>query len=613
MSAAKPDHLRIASARSAKDLRLIDALARQFQKRHPDITISVSSGGVLQVLEDGRNGMADVLLSHHELAESRFIQDGYALRRTRVMYTEYALFGPPGDPLGLSKENDIVNVFRKLAKAQVDFHVPSPQSGTNMKIEEIWTMAGIDPDWIGYENTGASGFATLLQAAEFEVYAVAEMATYVNNKEKLEGKIIPLYRDDLNLRNIYSVLVVDPARVPGVNSELAMAFHDYIVSEEGQQYIKNFSEQTFNASILIPAARFDPELQRLRAQQALEKKTSNLRFSIGTSIALLILLAVSAALFIRVRNAERKHLESKMHSEAMELARDEILQSNNRLQREIEERKLTEARLSEVIKRLNESERELKGYRDHLEALVKSRTRELEAAVTELQAFSYSVSHDLRSPLRSINGFSYVLLEETSDTLNEENRYYLSRIIEASKRMDHLIDGLLTLSRISSHDMLLKQIDLSELADEILENLQTAQEGRDIRVDVEGGLYTYGDENLVRVLLENLLCNALKYTRCNQETRITLGKTKANTRPCFYVRDNGIGFDMKYAGKLFRPFERLHSDSAIEGHGIGLSTVQRIVHRHGGTIWADSKPGNGATFYFTLTSFVPYEASTLAN
>ncbi|MGD8639117.1 MAG: substrate-binding domain-containing protein, partial [Gammaproteobacteria bacterium] len=173
MSAAKPDHLRIASARSAKDLRLIDALARQFQKRHPDITISVSSGGVLQVLEDGRNGMADVLLSHHELAESRFIQDGYALRRTRVMYTEYALFGPPGDPLGLSKENDIVNVFRKLAKAQVDFHVPSPQSGTNMKIEEIWTMAGIDPDWIGYENTGASGFATLLQAAEFEVYAVA--------------------------------------------------------------------------------------------------------------------------------------------------------------------------------------------------------------------------------------------------------------------------------------------------------------------------------------------------------------------------------------------------------------------------------------------------------
>ncbi|HEY5604065.1 MAG TPA: substrate-binding domain-containing protein, partial [Gammaproteobacteria bacterium] len=242
-----PHHLRIASARSAKDLHIVDALAEQFRAKHPDVTISIQSGGVLSVLDDGREGRADVILTHHKPAERHFVAEGYSLRHTQIMYTEYALFGPTGDPLQLSKEKDIISVFKRLAENQVDFYVPSPRSGTNMKIQEIWTMAGINPDWIGYENTGSSGYGTLLQAAEFDAYTVAEMATYLTQKDKIQGSLLPLFRDDLDLRNVYSLIVVNPEKVPGVNADLGMAFHDYLVSEEGQSFILQFGEETYNA------------------------------------------------------------------------------------------------------------------------------------------------------------------------------------------------------------------------------------------------------------------------------------------------------------------------------------------------------------------------------
>lgn len=600
----QPNLLRIAAARSAQELHLVDALVAQFQQQHPRVEVAVRSGGVLQVLDDGRQGRADVVFSHHELAESRFVRDGYALRHTRVMYTEYAVLGPPKDPLGLSSETDIISVFKKLANAHVKFHAPSPLSATNMKIQEIWSMAGIDPRWTGYVNTGASGYATLRQAADQGVYTVAEMATYIAHKEKLSADIIPLYRDDINLRNTYSVAVVNPNKVPGVNARLALVFHDYLVSDQGQQFIRTFGEQQFNAPVLVPAARFDPGLRELRAQQALEAKSNNLRLSIGASIALLLLLLISTLLFLRMREVERRHLKTKLHSEAMELARDEIMQTNNRLQQEIDEHKRTEERLNEAVDRLNRSEAELTSYRDHLESLVDARTRELETAVKELQAFSYSVSHDLRSPLRSIHGFSHVLLDELNGDLDEEWTHYLKRIISASERMDMFIEGLLQLSHISRHDLHHKTIDLGQVASEVLNSLRPEKEDRTIQVDIEEKLMTHGDENMMRVVMENLLRNALKYTRQNGETRITVGKMVRNYTTCFYVKDNGVGFDPAEADRLFQPFQRLHDDPLFEGHGIGLSTVQRIVERHGGTVWAESQPGEGATFYFTLSPMI---------
>ena len=599
-----PNHLRISAARSAHDLRIIEGLVEKFKEKYPDVQVTIHSGGVLAVIEQGRNGEADVVLTHHKPAELNFVAEGYALKRTQILFTEYALFGPPGDKLGLTKLKDISSVFRKLAEAEAEFYVPSPQSGTNMKIQELWTLVGINPTWLGYENTGASGYATLLQAAEFGTYAVAEMATYIVNREKLEGKIIPLFRDDLNLRNVYSLLVIDPAKVKGVNLKLAMKFHDYLVSEEGQDIIRTIGEQNFNAMVLEPAAHLDPGLREEKNKRNLELKSKELHLAVVTSVSLFALLLISLVLFVRIRLVKRKHSESELRNEALVQAQEKILQTNKLLETEIEERKVTEQRLSEAVHKLNQSERELKLYHEHLESLVGSRTRELELALQELQAFSYSVSHDLRSPLRSINGFSHALLEDYKNILDDAGKENLNRIVRASVRMGHLIDDLLTLSRISSQEIVFKEINLGDIAQDVFDNMKDEISNRNIVVEIDNELYAKGDGNLVRIVLENLIGNALKYTSKNAQARISVGKVYRDSNLCFFVRDNGVGFDMQYADKLFRPFQRLHADEEFKGNGIGLSTVQRIVHRHGGVIWTESNPGEGAVFYFTLTPFV---------
>lgn len=599
-----PNHLRISAARSAHDLQIIEELASSFQQKNPDVTISIKSGGVLAVLQQGKEGLADVILTHHKPAELKFVADGFALKRTQLMFTEYALFGPPGDELGLTKLKDIASVFKKLAEAEAEFYVPSPRSGTNMKIEELWSSVGINPTWLGYENTGASGYATLLQAAEFGTYAVAEMATYLDNREKLEGKIIPLFRDDLNLRNIYSLIVVNPEKINAINTKLAIKFHDYLVSEEGQDIIRSIGEKNFNAMVLQPAAHLDDNLRAERAKQRLEVTSKELKLAVISSIALFALLIISVVLFYRMRIVQRKHSESQLRNQSLIDAQEKILQTNKLLQSEIEERKITERRLSEAINKLNQSERELKLYHDHLESLVHSRTKDLEIAVKELQAFSYSVSHDLRSPLRSINGFSHALLDDYKEKLDDTGKEYLNRVIRASIRMGHLIDDLLLLSRISSQELSFSEINLSDIAHDIFDTLRDEMADRNIIVEVEDEMVAAGDGNLVRIILENLIGNALKYTIKNEKAKISLGKVNRGSNICFYVKDNGVGFDMKYSEKMFGPFQRLHAEEEFKGNGIGLSTVQRIVHRHGGVIWTEAKPDEGATFYFTLKPYV---------
>jgi signal transduction histidine kinase len=225
---------------------------------------------------------------------------------------------------------------------------------------------------------------------------------------------------------------------------------------------------------------------------------------------------------------------------------------------------------------------------------------ELERANAELEAFSYSVSHDLRAPLRAIDGFSGVLQTDYADKLDEQGQHYLARVRSATRRMGQLIDDLLSLSKITRAPVQRESVDLTAIARNVLRELARRDSERKVEALVEESLIVQGDPNLCAVLLENLLGNAWKFTSKHVRAQITLSMQQRDDEPVIVVQDNGAGFDMKYAKRLFSPFQRLHSQSQFEGTGIGLAIVQRIVSRHRGRIWAEAEVDQGATFYFTL-------------
>jgi signal transduction histidine kinase len=226
--------------------------------------------------------------------------------------------------------------------------------------------------------------------------------------------------------------------------------------------------------------------------------------------------------------------------------------------------------------------------------------RDLEHKNRELESFSYAVSHDLRAPLRRIDSFSRAVLESQGDKLDEAGRRYLERVREASQHMSELIDDVLYLSRVTRAELREHEVDLSALASLILTRLQEGEPARKVETKVRPGVIVTGDGQLLRIALENLLENAWKFTGKQPDGRIEFGVTNASGEPTYFVRDNGAGFDMTYADRLFGPFQRLHPHGEFPGSGIGLATVQRIVHRHGGRVWAEGLLGQGATFQFTL-------------
>ena len=247
-----------------------------------------------------------------------------------------------------------------------------------------------------------------------------------------------------------------------------------------------------------------------------------------------------------------------------------------------------------------QAEQQIRAFNQELEQRVKVRTAELEAAYKEMEAFSSAVSHDLRAPLRHINGYAAILAEALSPEADPEVSKCLARISEASTRMGALIDDLLKLSRAGQQMLTLETTALGMVVYRVIAEMRRDTEGRSIEWKVDDLPSVLCDEGLVRQVLGNLIGNAVKYTRKRALALIEIGQTRALGRHAFFVRDNGIGFDMKYADKLFGAFQRLHSDKDFEGTGIGLATVKRIVQRHGGRIWAEAEPEKGATFFFTL-------------
>jgi light-regulated signal transduction histidine kinase (bacteriophytochrome) len=225
---------------------------------------------------------------------------------------------------------------------------------------------------------------------------------------------------------------------------------------------------------------------------------------------------------------------------------------------------------------------------------------QLEVANKELEAFSYSVSHDLRSPLRSIDGFSQALLEDYADKLDSSGQDHLQRVRRAAQRIAALIDDMLNLSRVARSAMRRELLDLSAIAKSIAAELREALPGRAVEFAIENDLTATGDSQLLHTAMENLIGNAWKYTSAHPSARIEFGKSQQNGKRPFFVRDDGAGFDPRYADRLFGAFQRLHTEAEFPGTGVGLATVQRIIHRHGGEIWAEGAVEKGATFYFTL-------------
>lgn len=256
----------------------------------------------------------------------------------------------------------------------------------------------------------------------------------------------------------------------------------------------------------------------------------------------------------------------------------------------------SEATLSALV----ESQNEVRRMNAELEQRVMERTRQLENANRELESFAYAVSHDLRAPLRSLSGFSQILRESSPEGLDEKSQHYLQRIQDAAQRMSSLIDDLLGLSRISRIELVARPVSLSQISADAAAALRERCPEHRVELEIAPNMNVNGDPRLLRIAMDNLLGNAWKYTGPTPHPRVSVGVQPGEHGPVYFVRDNGVGFDMAYAGKLFAPFQRLHAESEFSGSGIGLVTVQRIVARHGGRIWAEAAPGKGATFYFTL-------------
>jgi signal transduction histidine kinase len=255
---------------------------------------------------------------------------------------------------------------------------------------------------------------------------------------------------------------------------------------------------------------------------------------------------------------------------------------------------------NEMLANIQQRDAELHKAQDELEQRVIERTAQLEAVNKELEAFTYSVAHDLRAPLRHIDAFSRILAEETGPHLPSQANQYLDRILQAARRMGQLVDDLLNLSRVGRKELSTQVTGLNSVVEEVLASLGPEVEGRQIEWKIGKLPFVEADPSLLKQVFANLLSNAIKYTRPRDHAVIEVGCMSSNGAPCIFVQDNGVGFNMKYAEKLFGIFQRLHRQEDFEGTGIGLATVQRIIHKHGGRVWAEAELDRGATFYFTL-------------
>jgi diguanylate cyclase (GGDEF)-like protein/PAS domain S-box-containing protein len=302
--AVEQSRLRLLVASTAAETGIIDFMAAGFRTLHPEAEITVTAAGALEVLDRARQGRADLVITHHPKSEQIFLNEGYGTSRTLVMYDEFVILGPRQDPLGLAREKNIRAVLQRMAREQVPFLVPGLRSATSLALGELWSLAGIKPDWPGFEITGSSSAATLKTADLFESYTFSDVGTFLANRKELSGNIIPLYRDDMALRNYYAAVVVSRERIPGANQSLAEVFVDYLVSEAGQKRVAHFGEQRFGTQVFMPAAYLDEGLKARRTRVELEEKASHLRWITGFAAGFAVLALVLTGVTVQLRRVD---------------------------------------------------------------------------------------------------------------------------------------------------------------------------------------------------------------------------------------------------------------------------------------------------------------------
>jgi PAS domain S-box-containing protein len=425
----------------------------------------------------------------------------------------------------------------------------------NFKTYIFWPIISAKKSFIGTLQIGARRISNLTEDDRFVFESITEIiATSIEHLQALEELRLSEEKFKRTVDNISDgILIIE-------NHELIYA-NDRVKEILGYTFeeIRKMDVHSFVSP--VDADRFTDEIDKMRAG--------------------LDLLPEQEYWYV-AKDGSRKYISSTLSMNYIEDGKYSLYI----LIRDITDKKLAE----EELQKLNEE----------LEERVKERTQQLEQVNNQLLAFSYSVSHDLRTPLRSIDGFSQVLLEDFSKYLDETGQDYLQRIRTSTKRMSNLIDDLLALSRLTRKELSIEKLDLTKICNEIFEELKINEPSRKIRVSIERGMKLNGDPTLIRTVIENLIGNSWKFTRKKALPKIIFGTKTINNEKIYFIEDNGVGFDMAYANKLFTVFQRLHSYKEFEGTGIGLAIVQRIINRHGGKIWAEGKVNKGATFYFTI-------------
>lgn len=544
--------LRLFAAKSAVDSGVVAMLLEDFGRRHPEIPVTLRSAGALEVIDQAKRGAADIIITHHAPAEEQFITDGFGSHRAQIMYSEYALLGPPGQLPELQHVENIVEALKLLAAQEVDFVVPSPRSGTYRKISELWVTAGIDPKWPGYENTGVSGLATLRQAASVEAYTITDMGTYFARRHDLDDSIVPLRHGEVALRNIYSALVINSQKIAGAHEDSANILFNYLIGDEAQKLVRAYSEKTFGSTFLTPAADLDSGLRLQRQQRQLADKEAQLHRTNNLLIAIVISACAILLLIVKIR-----------HDDLRRIATEKVNQ--------------------QVASRLDVAEQSAK----------------------ERNQFFASVTHELRTPLNAVLGYSDLMTEIAQEKGHAEYLPDLNKISRSGKHLLTIINDILDLAKIDSGNMSLhyETVDVAELVSQ-LENIMTPvvnKNGNHLVTRIESTVTNIvTDATRLMQILANIIGNSAKFTN-NGEISLTV-KPLANARILFTLEDTGIGITPEQMSRLFIPFQQAEKSTTkmYGGTGLGLAICLQLVQQMNGTITVDSEVSRGTRFSIEL-------------